>query len=81
MEVAWVHAKGAVKVVARGDAEVARVVVNKHAKRCVEIPAEEVVEYHAIIRANVMNAQIFAKVAVMEVVMVRVSHQLKAKIL
>lgn len=40
-----------------------------------------VVEHHAIIRANVMNALIFAKVAVMEVVMVRVSHQLKAKIL
>ncbi|MBQ2950196.1 MAG: hypothetical protein IJE12_04010 [Prevotella sp.] len=35
MEVAWGHARGTVKVVARGDAEVVRVVVNKHAKRCV----------------------------------------------
>lgn len=41
---------------------------------------KEVAEVHAVIRANVMNVQIFAKAVVMEVAMVHVNHRLKEKI-
>jgi len=41
---------------------------------------KEVVEVHAVIRANVTNVQIFAKVAVKAHAVVHVNHWLKEKI-
>ena len=44
---AWVRAREVVKVVAKVDVKVVKVVVNKHVNPCVAMPVEEVVEQHA----------------------------------